>query len=76
MIVKNPEERAKKLHEAEKLLVAEDCVVAPLYFGRTAYLVNDNIKKLDTNFAGHLVWTKVKDKNYVPGAEEEETPAA
>ena len=72
----NPEERAKKLHEAEKLLVAEDCVVAPLYFGRTAYLVNDNIKKLDTNFAGHLVWTKVKDKDYVPGAEEEETPAA
>jgi ABC-type oligopeptide transport system substrate-binding subunit len=73
---KTPEEKAKKLHEAEKLLISEDCVVAPLYFGRTAYLVNDNIKKLDTNFAGHLVWTKVKDKNYVPGAEEEETPAA
>ena len=81
---KTPEERAEKLHEAEKLLVAEDCVVVPLYFGRTAYLVNKNIKKLDNNFAAHMVWTKVKDKNYVPGQVEQapapskkkETPAA
>ncbi len=72
---KTLEERAKKLHEAEKLLVAEDCVVVPLYFGRTAYLVNDNIKKLDNNFGAHFVWTKVKDKNYVP-VEEGENPAA
>jgi len=71
---KTPEERAKKLHEAEKLLLAEDCVVAPLYFGRTAYLVNDNIKKLDVNFSAHVVWTKAKDKNYVP--EVEEAPAS
>ncbi|MBP3332450.1 MAG: hypothetical protein J6M35_00210 [Clostridia bacterium] len=72
---KTPEERAKKLHEAEKLLVADDCVVVPLYFGRTAYLVNDNIKKLDNNFAGHVVWTKAKDKNYVPTVEEAPAPS-
>ncbi len=68
----NADKRAENLHKAEKLLVAEDYVVAPLYYGRTVYLVADNIKKLEVNFAGHIAWTEVKDKNYVPGQDEEE----
>ncbi len=63
-------ERAEKLHAAEELLVAEDCVVIPLYFGKTAYLANKNIKKLDISYNGLVIWTKTKDKNYKPSDEE------
>ena len=63
--------RAAKLKEAEKLLVSEDCVVVPLYFGRTAYISAKNIKKLSSASNGLLLWTAVKDKNYKPVKEEE-----
>ncbi|MBE6619214.1 MAG: peptide ABC transporter substrate-binding protein [Ruminococcaceae bacterium] len=64
------EERFENLHKAEELLVRDDAVVVPLYFGKTAYLVSKNIKKLDMNYGGLLVWTKVKDKDYKPTEED------
>ena len=65
--------KAEKLHEAEKLLIEDDCVVIPLYFGKTAYVANKNIKKLDSSMNGMLIWTKVKDKSYKPAKAEDET---
>lgn len=66
----NSAERAENLHKAEELLIEEDCVVIPLYFGKTAYLVNKNIKKLDMNYNGLVTWTKAKDKKYKPTEED------
>ncbi len=63
-------ERYEKLHRAEEILVKEDAVVVPLYYGQTAYLVGKNIKNLDANYGGILVWTKVKDKSYEPTEED------
>ncbi len=65
-------QKAENLHKAEEILVRDDCVVMPLYFGKTAYVVNDNIKKLDNTANGLLIWTKVKDKNYKPTHVEDE----
>ncbi|MBQ8742456.1 MAG: hypothetical protein IJZ03_03730 [Clostridia bacterium] len=62
----DPEKRAEKLKEAEKLLVKDDCVVVPLYFGKTAYLSAKNVKKISHTSNGLLVWTVAKDKNYKP----------
>lgn len=62
--------RYENLHKAEEMLVKDDAIVVPLYYGQTAYLVSKNIKKLDTAYGGLLVWTKVKDKNYEPTEED------
>lgn len=64
--------KAENLHKAEELLIKEDCVVMPLYFGKTAYTANDNIKKLDNTANGLIIWTKAKDKDYKPAPADEE----
>ncbi|XVG95565.1 ABC transporter substrate-binding protein [Eubacteriales bacterium KG127] len=40
----DPEKRMKTLHDAEKILVNDDVVVAPLYFYTSKHMIQDGIK--------------------------------
>lgn len=57
------ETRSQKLHEAEKLLVSEAPIV-PLVFNQSFYFANKQLKKLDFDGFGHVIFTDAKQKKY------------
>lgn len=57
-------ERAKLLHDAEELLIA-DAAVVPVIFNANAYVISGELSKVDTNYWGVQLFKKAKLKNYV-----------
>ncbi len=65
-------ERAKILHDAEKLLMT-DLPVIPIVYNQNVTLANDNISKYEITYYGTPIFTKLVLKNYllyVPSEEE------
>ena len=60
---KDATKRAEILKQAEKLLL-EDAPIAPVYFMQSGAIVNENLKKVTTNYAGIVDFTKAKDASY------------
>jgi len=58
--IKKAEDRAEKLHEAEKKLM-EDMPVIPVVFNKSAYIVNDNLDLNNSKLFG-----KKKSSDYYP----------
>lgn len=68
---KDMKKRAALLCEAEKILL-EDMPVIPVIFNQNAFLVSDELSKLEINYFGGHNFTKVKLKNYEDYIPEEE----
>lgn len=64
MEAKTQADRAKALHEAEKLLVETDAAVIPVIFNSEAY-VTSALSDIDTTFWGVNMFTKTYLNNYV-----------
>ena len=65
--------RAELLHQAEQLLL-EDMPVIPIIFNQNAYLVSDELSKIDVTYYGTFIFTKTKLKDYelyIPKEDEE-----
>ena len=56
--------RATKLHDAEKLLLA-DMPVIPIIFNQNAYLVSGELSKYETSYYGFRIFNKLTLKDYV-----------
>ncbi len=72
---KTEEERAKALHDAEKLLL-EDMPICPLVTLQSAYVKSDILSGFDTDYYGVTDFKRVKMKNYMDYKEEESEEAA
>ena len=57
--------RAKILHDAEKLLVETEAAVIPVVFNTNAYVVSKELSKVKTDYWGVQIFTKTELKNYV-----------
>lgn len=64
------DERAAKLHEAEKLLV-EEMPVCPVVTLKSAYIANDILSGIKTTYYGVTDFKRMKMKNYMDYKEEE-----
>ncbi len=62
--VANTSEKAKLLHDAEKLLL-EDMPVIPLLFNQDAYLCSKDLSKVSSSYYGFRIFTSAKLKNYM-----------
>ncbi len=56
-------ERAKYLREAEKILL-EDAAIIPVIFNQDAYVVSDELKKVESSFFNSRIFTSTKMKDY------------
>lgn len=61
----NPEARAKLLHEAEEILLA-DMPVIPVIFNMNATMQSEELSKIDVTYYQTNVFTKTKLKGYKP----------
>ena len=61
----DPEQVTEYLKQAEKLLVTEDAVVAPILFNQNGVLVHEDLSKLKESYYGYHYFTKAKLKNWV-----------
>lgn len=73
-IINDRAARSAKLHEAEKILM-DDMPVIPLIEYQNAYLIKDNLVGIKGSYIGMPIFNKMKDKDYVPATEPEETEA-
>lgn len=73
---KDAAKRASILKDAEKLLL-KDAPIAPVYFIQSGAMISENLKKIETNYAGFVDFTKAKDSTYVfdPASVEAFVPA-
>ncbi len=55
--------RTELLHEAEALLL-EEMPVIPLFFNRSAMLVNSELKRVYNDYYGHPILTRAELRNY------------
>lgn len=53
----NKEERMSVMHEAEDILIGEDCVLAPIYFDTQTYMLNNKIKGMYYTPLGYFFFT-------------------
>ncbi len=56
-------EKAKYLREAEKILL-DDAAIIPIIFNQDAYVVSDQLKKVESSFFNTRIFTKTKMKDY------------
>ena len=76
-------QKAKLLHEAEKVLIQEDYAIIPVVFNQNAELISDDLSKISSTYYSPSLFRKTKQKNhmdYVEGlkefpAKKEETTA-
>ena len=72
---KSEEDRAKALHEAEKLLI-NDMPICPIVTLQSAYIKSDLLSGFDTDYYGVTDFKRVKMKNYMDYKEEESEETA
>lgn len=53
----NQEERMNLMHEAEDILIGDDCVIAPIYFDTQTYMLNNKIKGMYYTPLGYFFFT-------------------
>lgn len=59
----NPDARAKILHEAEDILMA-DMPIIPIIFNMNIAMQSDELSKIDATYYQTTIFTKTKQKNY------------
>ncbi len=56
--------RAELLHQAETMLLG-DMPVIPIVFNRKAYLISEDLSKVEYTYYGYCIFTKTKQKDYM-----------
>ena len=58
----DPAERMKQMHEAERILMEEDAVLAPVYFYTQMYLLDESLEGLYYTPLGYYFFSSVHRK--------------
>ncbi len=57
-------QKAKLLHEAEKILIQDEMAIIPVLFNQNAILVHEDLSRVDSDYYAPATFRKTKLKNY------------